>query len=80
MPEVGILLNITPDHLDRHYSLEDYAKAKMRLFQGGSKTTFSVINGDDPVCSEYAKTLPLVDWSRFGQGGQGILCISYDQT
>lgn len=70
MPEVGILLNITPDHLDRHYSLEDYATAKMRLFQGGSKTTFSVINGDDPVCSEYAKNLPLVDWSRFGHDHQ----------
>lgn len=66
MPEVGILLNITPDHLDRHHTLERYATAKMKLFQGGSKTTFSVINGDDPVCRKFSEAVPLVDWSRFG--------------
>ncbi|MEJ2057186.1 MAG: Mur ligase family protein [Desulfofustis sp.] len=49
-PDVGILLNITPDHLDRHKTVENYAAAKMKIFQGGSERTFSVINGDDPLC------------------------------
>ena len=66
VPEVGILLNITPDHLDRHKTLEGYAAAKMRMFQGGSTKTFSVINGDDPLCSRFSETMTGVQWSRFG--------------
>jgi len=69
VPDVGILLNITPDHLDRHKTVEKYAAAKMRIFQGGSERTFSVINGDDPLCRDemarYAGELP-VNWMRFG--------------
>ncbi|MCB2215497.1 UDP-N-acetylmuramoyl-L-alanine--D-glutamate ligase [Desulfofustis glycolicus] len=48
VPQVGVLLNITPDHLDRHGSLARYAAAKMRLLQGGPKRTEAVINGEDP--------------------------------
>jgi UDP-N-acetylmuramoylalanine--D-glutamate ligase len=69
MPEVGILLNITPDHLDRHKTVDKYAAAKMRLFQGGSARTFSVINGDDPLCRRYGAALPAdrpIEWARFG--------------
>jgi UDP-N-acetylmuramoylalanine--D-glutamate ligase len=69
MPEVGILLNITPDHLDRHKTVDKYAAAKMRLFQGGSARTFSVINGDDPLCRRYGAAVPAdpsIEWARFG--------------
>ena len=66
-PEVGVLLNITPDHLDRHKTLDEYAAAKMRLFQGGSDRTFSIINGDDPLCRRFAEPLDNVQWARFGQ-------------
>lgn len=69
VPEVGILLNITPDHLDRHKTVDNYAAAKMKLFQGGSARTFSVINGDDPLCRQYGAAVsdaPPVDWARFG--------------
>jgi UDP-N-acetylmuramoylalanine--D-glutamate ligase len=48
VPQVGVLLNITPDHLDRHGSLARYVAAKMRLLQGGPKRTEAVINGEDP--------------------------------
>lgn len=66
VPEVGILLNITPDHLDRHKSLQKYAAAKMKMFQGGSARTFSVINGDDPQCRSFSETITGVEWERFG--------------
>src|SRR5271155_3999329 len=32
-PEIGVLLNLTPDHLDRHGTFEEYAHAKMRMFE-----------------------------------------------
>ena len=66
VPEVGILLNITPDHLDRHRTLQDYAAAKMKMFQGGSARTFAVINGDDPLCGRFAETVKGIQWARFG--------------
>jgi UDP-N-acetylmuramoylalanine--D-glutamate ligase len=66
MPEVGILLNITPDHLDRHKTLAAYAAAKMKMFQGGSARTFSVINGDDPLSRRFSESMTQVQWSRFG--------------
>src|ERR1700722_11807685 len=37
-PDIALLLNVTPDHLDRHPSLEAYAKAKARIFENQSET------------------------------------------
>ncbi len=75
MPAVGVLLNITPDHLDRHKTLDDYAAAKMKLFQGGSARTFSVINGDDPLCQRFSAPMNGVQWARFGhdQGFEAVI-------
>ncbi len=46
-PQIGVLLNISPDHLDRYKDLADYAQTKMRLFawQGAGDT--AIINYDD---------------------------------
>ncbi len=69
VPDVGILLNITPDHLDRHKTVENYAAAKMRIFQGGSERTFAVVNGDDPLCRAQCSAHssdPEMSWMRFG--------------
>lgn len=49
-PNVGVLLNITPDHLDRHGSIENYAEIKMRLFRHQRPADLAVVNGDDGLC------------------------------
>jgi UDP-N-acetylmuramoylalanine--D-glutamate ligase len=51
---VGAALNVTPDHLDRHYTMENYAEAKARLFVNQRIGDFAVLNADDPVCASYA--------------------------
>jgi UDP-N-acetylmuramoylalanine--D-glutamate ligase len=47
-PRVGIFLNLTPDHLDRYASVEEYAAAKARLFLAQTADDFAVLNADDP--------------------------------
>jgi UDP-N-acetylmuramoylalanine--D-glutamate ligase len=47
-PEIGVLLNLTPDHLDRHGSFEEYARTKMRLFENQLERDAAVLNADDP--------------------------------
>ena len=53
--EVAVALNVTPDHLDRHHTFENYAAAKGRLFETQQAGDSAVLNADDPVCVGYAK-------------------------
>ena len=46
-PEVSALLNITPDHMDRHKTLENYAQAKARIFRNQDENQYFVVNYDD---------------------------------
>jgi len=48
-PKIGVLTNITADHLDRYASLEEYAQTKARLFAYQTAEDFAVLNADDPV-------------------------------
>jgi UDP-N-acetylmuramoylalanine--D-glutamate ligase len=48
-PHIAILLNITPDHLDRHYSMENYQAMKERIFLQQGLNDFAVLNYDDPI-------------------------------
>ncbi|HEX2127926.1 MAG TPA: Mur ligase family protein, partial [Solirubrobacterales bacterium] len=48
-PECGVLLNIAPDHLDRHIDLESYLAAKLRVFANQQASDFAVVNGADPT-------------------------------
>lgn len=50
-PDIGLLLNISPDHLDRHGSLEAYAKAKMQLFVSQAAGDCAILGADDPVAA-----------------------------
>jgi len=53
-PRTGVLLNITPDHLDRHGDLAGYRAAKARLFARQDERHAAIVNGDDPLCADLA--------------------------
>ena len=61
-PDVGVLLNLTPDHLDRHASFEAYSRAKARMFENQTEEDAAVLNADDPNASQYAPSRPRVYW------------------
>lgn len=48
-PRVAALLNITEDHLNRHGTMEEYIRMKMRMFQNQTERDVAVFNGDDPM-------------------------------
>ena len=48
-PWVAAMLNITPDHLDRHHTLSDYHSAKKKIFQNQTVSDLAVLNFDDPI-------------------------------
>ncbi|MEQ1884112.1 MAG: UDP-N-acetylmuramoyl-L-alanine--D-glutamate ligase [Bryobacteraceae bacterium] len=52
---IGAALNVTPDHLDRHGTIERYAEAKARLFVNQLANDFRVLNAEDEICRSYAK-------------------------
>ena len=49
-PTVAVVLNVTPDHLDRHRTLDAYVNAKARIFENQQPRDFAVLNMDDPTC------------------------------
>lgn len=54
---IGIILNITPDHLDRYPSMEEYAFAKGNLFKNQKENQWAILNQDDRWCMEIAKRI-----------------------
>ncbi len=48
-PDIGVWLNLTPDHLDFHGGLDNYVEAKRSMFAHMPKTSYAVLNLDDPV-------------------------------
>lgn len=57
-PRVAAILNITPDHLDRHHSLENYIAMKERIFANQTKDDYIVLNYDDIIVREMANKVP----------------------
>ncbi len=78
---IGAALNVTPDHLDRHYTFENYAAAKGKLFTNQTAEDFAVLNADDALTRSYStaaqvhffSALAPVQRGAFVRDGQIIL-------
>ena len=79
-PQAAAILNLTPDHLDRHLSMENYVHAKGRIFENQRAEDLLVLNGDDPLVGElgekavsrkalfsYKKTVDYGAWCLAGE-------------
>ena len=56
-PQVAIVLNLMPDHMDRYDSLTDYAAAKHNVFRNQTEGDIAILNADDPIISSWASGL-----------------------
>ncbi len=72
-PRIAVVLNVTPDHLDRHRTFAAYTDAKARIFENQLAEDFAVLNADDLTCVEMAaRTQAQVFWfSRTREVKQG---------
>ncbi len=83
-PHIAVVLNVTPDHLDRHGSFENYAAAKARIFQNQTAADFAVLNADNEPCPAMASAargqlrwfsrIKEVTNGAFARGGQIVWC------
>jgi len=72
-PNIAVFLNLSPDHLDRHYKLEAYGRAKARIFENQTEADSAVLNTDDPATTPLAPEKPHVYWfSRKQRVAQGV--------
>ncbi len=73
-PQVAVILNITPDHLDRHGTMEAYIQAKARIFALQQSSDWAVLNYDDPVVRSLANQVPgrVLFFSRENQLPEGV--------
>ena len=56
-PDIAVLANITPDHLDRYnYNLEEYIASKFRITMNQTEEDFFIYDGDDPLIANWLKT------------------------
>ncbi|MBQ8682738.1 MAG: UDP-N-acetylmuramoyl-L-alanine--D-glutamate ligase [Selenomonadales bacterium] len=57
-PKVAAILNVTPDHIDRHGSVDNYRLTKERIFAQQTKDDYVVLNYDEPVVRDMAERAP----------------------
>jgi len=65
-PDVAVHLNLTPDHLDRYRSLDDYGAAKARIFENQNDAQIAVLNADDPLVARVKPRARRMEFSRRG--------------
>jgi UDP-N-acetylmuramoylalanine--D-glutamate ligase len=77
-PNISVFLNLTADHLDRHHTLEEYRRAKARIFENQTEADCAVLNADDPA-TPLAPAKPHVYWfSRKQRVAQGAFVRDND--
>jgi UDP-N-acetylmuramoylalanine--D-glutamate ligase len=69
---VAVVTNITPDHLDRHASFEDYCAAKQNIFRNQTAEDWAVLNGDDPVVVKMGDGVPTGNKIYFSTSGSPV--------
>lgn len=79
-PRVGVLLNLSPDHLDRHPTLAAYLAAKTRLFARQTADDVAIAGGDDPALADLAvpsrlERFSLADRSAAAHLAEGTLVL-----
>lgn len=78
-PHVAVLLNISPDHLDRYSGIDDYAQSKGRVFLNQGPDDFAICNGNDPLVQQQSRSIRarklnfISRPSENGSGGQGAI-------
>jgi UDP-N-acetylmuramoylalanine--D-glutamate ligase len=87
--DVAVLLNVTPDHLDRHGGMEGYVAAKRRVFQNQGKGDVAIIGVDDTIgqriCTELLAAnrrtiVPVSAGRAMGRGVYALQGVLYDVT
>jgi len=78
-PDISVLLNLTPDHLDRHASFEDYARAKARIFENQTEHDLAVINADDPPSTQHGPSRAQIFWFSRAKRVTSGACLQGEQ-
>lgn len=52
--DIGVCMNVTQNHLDRHHTFENYANAKARLFETQAESDHAILNFEDATCVSFA--------------------------
>lgn len=66
-PKVAAVLNITPDHLDRHQSMEDYVALKFKVFSNQNGSDLAVLNADDRNLRNFKPVSEVLHFSVSGE-------------
>ncbi|MCL4426022.1 MAG: UDP-N-acetylmuramoyl-L-alanine--D-glutamate ligase [Firmicutes bacterium] len=79
-PWIGALLNISPNHLDIHASMEEYVAAKKNIFRHAGKGDVAVLNLDNSWTRQMADEVPgrVIPFTRRGVLGEGASCADGD--
>ena len=73
-PRVSMILNLSPDHLNRHHTMENYIMAKANIFKNQDKNDFTILNYDDEAVRALSSKCnsQVLYFSRKHQGVRGI--------
>ncbi len=73
-PRVAVMLNVTPDHLDRHPSFAEYARIKANIFQNQTAEDFAVLNADESPLRNFRDSLrgQLIEFSVMKEVPNGV--------
>jgi UDP-N-acetylmuramoylalanine--D-glutamate ligase len=77
-PDIGVFLNLTPDHLDRHKTMEAYAAAKKRIFEKQTELDAAVLNADDARTVALQPKKPEVFWFSRQKSVERGACVRGD--